>query len=338
MIRAKPRVCGILLVMAVLAAASPAQHETIYMAVLASIGPRYDADGDPRAGLFVSRDGGESWQLRGWRDYIRTFYTEEGSDGTIWSACGNGVLRSTDAGRTWRVTTGWEVTEVLKAKAAETDPSVVFAATAYGIVRSTDGGENWERKTSGLRRPFSSDVCIDRSDWHRVLAATEEGIYLSVDGGDSWREAGLEGEGVRVVMQDPHHEERFWLGTEEKGVFCSTDGGASWQNRSRGLGDLTVYAIALDPGQENRLYVGTFGGGVYMSSDGGESWKERSTGLTDHQVHALVALPSDPNTLFAGTLNDGLFRSRDGGETWHYLTQENSQVWGLSVRHRQRKP
>lgn len=326
------RLCISVLLMALLAGVAPAQNETIYMTVLATIGPRYDVDGKPRAGLFVSTDRGNTWQLRGWRDYIRTFYTEEGSDGVIWSACGNGVLRSTDGGDAWKVTTGWEVTEVLKVKAAEENPSVVFASTAYGIFGSTDGGETWEKKVSGMRRPFSGDVCIDRTNWRRVIAATEEGVYLSEDGGDHWTAVGLAGKGVRVVVQDPHDEKRFWLGTEEDGVFRSTDGGRHWEQRSTGLGDLTVYTIALHPTQEDVLYVGTFGGGVYMSADGGAHWEQRSRGLTDLQVHALVVLPSDPRVLLAGTLNDGLFRSTDGGAMWKYIIQKSSQVWGLSLR------
>jgi photosystem II stability/assembly factor-like uncharacterized protein len=320
------------------AAPGVAQNETIYMAVLASIGPRYDADGEPRAGLFVSKDRGVTWELKGWRDYIRTFYAEEGSDGLIWSACGNGVLRSADGGKSWRVTTGWEVTEVLKVKAAEANPAVVFAATAYGIFRSTDGGENWERKSGGMRPPYSGDICIDRTDWRHLLAATEQGLYKSRDGGDHWSLAGLKGKGVRVVVQDPHDARRFWLGTEENGVFCSRDGGTSWEGRSEGLGDMTVYPIAVHPENENRIYAGTFAGGVFMSTNGGATWEGRSRGLTDPQVHSLVLLPSDPDILFAGTLNDGLFRSTNGGETWHYMTQKNSQVWGLSVRNRNQKP
>ena len=68
----------------------------------------------PVIGLFVSTDAGRTWEHRGWREYIRMFYTEAGPDGVLWSACGNGVLRSKDDGATWRVTTGSDVTEVLR--------------------------------------------------------------------------------------------------------------------------------------------------------------------------------------------------------------------------------
>jgi photosystem II stability/assembly factor-like uncharacterized protein len=311
---------------------SDAQSERVYMAVLSSFQPRVKSDTIPVAGLFVSTDKGVSWQHLGWREYIRTFYSEEGNDGTIWSACGNGVLRSIDAGKTWRVTTGWEVAEVLKVKAAETNPSVVFASTAYGIFRSTDKGGSWEKKVTGLLRPFSGDICIDRTNARHVVAATEEGVYLSEDCGDNWMAAKLSAKGVRVVIQDPHDAKRFWLGTEEDGVFFSTDGGRQWQQRSTELEHRTVYTIAVDLQKQDWIYVGTYGGGVYLSTDGGGRWVQRSRGLTDLQVHSIVLIPSDPRVILAGTLNKGLFRSTDRGETWLHNSHDDSQVWGLSVR------
>jgi len=46
----------------------------------------------------------------------------------------------------------------------------------------------------------------------------------------------------------------------------------------------------------------------------------------------LCVLPSNPNIVFAGTLNGGLYRSVDGGLNWEFNSQEEGQVWGLSVR------
>jgi photosystem II stability/assembly factor-like uncharacterized protein len=309
-----------------------AQGERVYMAVLSSFHPRVKSDTMPAAGLFVSTDKGITWEHLGWREYIRTFYSEEGSDATIWSACGNGVLRSIDSGKTWRVTTNWEVAEALKVKVAETNPSIVFASTAYGIFRSTDKGGSWEKKVNGLLRTFSADICIDRTNERHIVAATEEGVYVSENCGDNWTAARLVGKGVRVVIQDPHDARRFWLGTEEGGVFFSADGGRQWEQRSAGLEHRTVYTIAVDPQRQDWIYVGTYGAGVYLSTDGGGRWEQRSRGLTDLQVHSIVVLPSDRRVVLAGTLNKGLFRSTDGGETWKLNSHDDSQVWGLSVR------
>jgi photosystem II stability/assembly factor-like uncharacterized protein len=328
----RTRVFPVVMLLILLVGVAAAQRETVYMAVLSSFKSVRDPGGDPGFGLFVSTDKGCTWEHRGWRDYIRTFYTEEGRDGTIWSACGNGVLRSTDSGRSWKITTGWEVTEVLKVKAAETDPSLVFASTAYGVFRTTDGGQKWEKKSGGMRHPFSGDVCIDRTDPRRVLAASEEGVFLSEDRGEHWVRKGLEGKGVRVVMQDLHNAKRFWLGSEEDGVFLSVDGGSRWERRSEGLGHFAVYSISLHPHEENWIFIGTYNGGVFRSTNCGLSWEQRSRGLTDLQVHSLLVLPSDPRVILAGTLNRGLFRSSDGADSWQCAGQDSSQVWGLSVQ------
>jgi len=309
-----------------------AQRVTVYMTIVASYRAPQGPPADPAYGLFVSADAGLTWQHRGWREYIRTFYSEAGNDGTIWSACGNGVLRSTDNGIHWKVTTGWEVTEVLKVKAAPSLPSLVFASTAYGVFRSTDRGETWEKKTAGMRRPFSGDVCIDRTDPRRVLAATEEGVYLSENGGETWRQTGAAGKGVRVVVQDPFNASQFWFGTEEDGVYRSTDSGKKWAQRSPGSLHSAVYTIAIHPRRKDCLYLGTYGDGIFVTTDGGRHWEARSNGLSNMHIHALVVLPSAPDVLLAGTLNHGLFRSTDSGGTWQSCFQDSSQVWGLSVR------
>ncbi len=306
--------------------------EEVYMSILSSHKHRIGASDNPLVGLFVSSDQGRSWEHKGWREYIRTFYTEAGADGTIWSACGNGVLRSTDAGASWVITTGWDVTEVLKVKVDPFDPAVVYAATAYGVIKTADKGAHWTKITNGFHWKFSADVCPDRSIRGTLLAASEEGVYRTTDGGGQWNRSGLDGKGIRVIVQDPHNAQVFWVGTEEDGVLRSTDSGLTWTQKSSGLNHRTVYAIAVDPSNSSTIYVGTYGGGVYRTRDGGQNWEQRSKGLEVLDVHSLVVLPSDPRIVLAGTLNGGLYRSTDSGDSWVFYAQEEAQVWGLSVR------
>ena len=312
--------------------AGSAQQHTLYMSILSSHKHRLGAADNPLVGLFVSTNMGDTWTHRGWREYIRIFYSEVGPDGTIWSACGNGALRSTDNGLTWKVTTGWQVTEVLKVRVDPLHARRVYAATAYGVFRSTDLGDTWVEKNSGLRRPFTSDICIDRARTTTLFAATEEGIFKSTDSGDHWALAGLRGLSVRTIVQNPDQSTSFLAGTEDDGVFFSNDGGATWTQKIAGLAHKTVYAIAVDPARPSRILLGTHGGGVYRSTDGGESWVQSSNGLNNPDVHAVVIVPSRTDTVFAGTLNGGLFRSTNGGESWEFNSQEEAQVWGLFIR------
>lgn len=309
-----------------------AQQETVYMAILNSRKHRLGALDNPTVGLFISTDAGATWQHRGWTGYIRTFYTEAGIDGTIWSGCGNGVFRSTDGGKTWRITTGSEVTEVLRVKVSPSDPKTVFAATAYGVFKSTDRGNTWHQKNQGFGKPFVGDLLIDRSNSERIFAATEDGIFLSSNGGNRWGVGGLEGKGIRFLVQDPKNAAKLFAGTEEDGFNRSEDGGRTWRASNTGLNHLTVYVIAIDPSNSSRIYLGTHGGGVYRSDDGGTTWAHSGKGLQNPDVHSLVVIPSNPVIVLAGTLNGGLYRSTDAGETWQFNSQEEAQVWGLSVR------
>ncbi len=309
-----------------------ARQDTLYMSVLNSRKHRLGALDNPTVGLFVSTDAGATWNHRGWTGYIRTFYTEAGSDGVLWSACGNGVLRSSDNGVKWRITTGWEVTEVLKVKVDPSKPSVVYAATAYGVFKTEDSGETWKEDNVGFLKPFVSDVVLDRSATNRLLAASEDGVYMSTNGGKRWQLTSLKGRGVRTLQQHPSEPNTFFAGTEDDGFFFSFDGGTTWRQSNAGLTQLTVYTIACDRSNADMLYIGTHGGGVYRSSDRGRSWKQINQGLDNLVIHALLILRSNPSVVFAATLNGGLFKSTDRGEHWIFNSQDEGQVWRLWAR------
>ncbi len=305
-------------------------QETLYMAVLNSHSHRLNTADNPLVGLFVSTDRGDSWKHLGWREYTRTFYCEAGPDGTLWLACGNGVLRSTDGGASWKVTTGWEITEVLKVRPDPANASIVYAATAYGVFKSSDSGASWQRKGVGFPRRYAADVWVDRSDPRHLLAACEFGVVASADGGEHWGPTGLRGREATFVCQDPRDARLFWAGTQQGGAYRSTDGGVSWRPRAEGLADSTVYTVAIDPRDSRTMYAGTHRAGVYKSVDGGSHWIHCPSPI-DQPVHALVVLPADPRRVYAGTLNGGLFMSTDAGATWRFNCQEGGQVYGLSV-------
>jgi photosystem II stability/assembly factor-like uncharacterized protein len=307
------------------------QEQKLYMSVLSSRAHQWNRNDYPLIGLFTSSDNGGSWQHLGWREYIRMFHSLEGPDGTLWSACGNGVLRSLDGGRTWKVTTGWQITEVTRMAVDANRAEYVYAASAYGPIRSTDRGDSWCFITDGLTGRFCAEVCVDRLNGDHLLLAAESGLYSSADRGEHWHPTALKGKAIRTVVQSPIDGRRFWAGTEEEGVWSSSDCGETWETSNQGLNHATVYTVL--PGGEGRrmMFAGTHGSGVYRSTDEGRTWVQCTGGLKDLDVHALVLTGGPRPLLFAATMGDGLYQSEDLGDTWTFNSQHQAQVWGLTV-------
>ncbi len=156
--------------------------------------------------LYVTRDGGDSWQAAA-------------AEGLPWQA-----------GFCWGA-------PCLTADTA--DPNLIYAATAVGLYHSQDGGENWTllSDTAGA----VSSIGIDPQNNQRLLAHTERyGIALSEDGGQSWQshQEGIqlnEAEYVFAFTFHPQNPQIVFLATVGNQVYGSQDGGQTWQLLMEGM-------------------------------------------------------------------------------------------------------
>ena len=103
-------------------------------------------------GLFFRTDDGK-WKPFGPRVAISGLTVRPGDNSFMLVPSSDGVVRSRDGGKTWRMVTGWEVGDVLSIVYDGVDPQLVYGATAWGPIRSTDGGETWKAALSGLAKP-----------------------------------------------------------------------------------------------------------------------------------------------------------------------------------------
>jgi len=232
---------------------------------------------------------------------------------------GDGIYRSTDAGRTW---THLGLTDGQQIPALAVDPhdsNRLFAAVLghpygpnpeRGIYRSLDGGAHWERVLYKDPDTGGSTVAIDPSRPNTVYAAL-------------WQE--------RLGPWEDNNE----FGGTGGGLFKSTDGGTTWTQLSAGLPkDLTQINIAIAPSMPDRLYaiVGTTeagdyssakGLGVFRSDDAGQSWVR----ITEDPRPALrigggdLAIvrvdPQNPDVVYSASIVT--MKSSDGGKTWQPL-------------------
>ncbi len=179
-----------------------------------------------------------------------------------------GVFVSHDGGTTWQRTEDERIRDVgvLDLAVDPTDAPVVYAAAATGLFKTTDGGETWTPLTGlpeGL--PFRA-VAVNPDDPQHVLAGIEGvGVYVSADGGTTWQEgvAGLESNSsLHDIVFDPTDPRIVYLSDYLSGVYRSTDGGLTWVKLNSGLRNRAAMGLAISA-DGRHLYLATDGEGVY---------------------------------------------------------------------------
>ena len=233
---------------------------------------------------------------------------------------GDGVYKSTDAGRSWKHIGLGDTRHIGKIRIHPGDPDTVFVAALghafgrnqqRGVFRSTDGGENWERALFVSDKAGAVDLSIDVNN-PRIIYATIWEAYRN----------------FHMISS----------GGEDSGIWRSLDGGDTWENISgkKGLPDgiLGKIGIAASPAQSGRVYalIEHEEGGMYRSDDYGDSWRfvARNNDIISrawYYMH-LTPDPQDPDTVYVNNLR--FWKSVDGGKTYSMIGTphgDNHDLW-----------
>jgi photosystem II stability/assembly factor-like uncharacterized protein len=243
----------------------------------------------------------------------------------------NGALCSTDAGKTWRIGTSWDMTEPKDIFVDPNAPDHVYLALPDGIAVSTDRGLTWPRRENGLpeRGKYTQVVKVDRTQAGRALAGCESGLYVTTDAAQSWRRVFSTQKTITDLRQSPH-DPKLWLATtQSNGALISRDGGLSWTQFQKVPSAEALYNIAFDATSPQRFAIGSWTYGVLVTEDGGETWQERNAGLPDEHCVFRVGIDPDDGRLYAAVYKDAVFESRDFGRTWQKSGLEGSTVYNF---------
>ena len=154
--------------------------------------------GGMEGGVYVSRDGGDSWEqataglptgLRGKSDLAvsaadpdRVYALIEAPPDT------GGVYRSDDRGATWRQVTDFQPIlnrpfYYMNLEGHPTDPDILWGM-AEGHWMSTDGGVSWQSR----RTPHGDnhDLWINPDNPDIMIQSNDGGANVSIDGGNNW--------------------------------------------------------------------------------------------------------------------------------------------------------
>ena len=229
---------------------------------------------------------------------------------------GNGVYKSTDAGKSW-IHLGLDETKQIPSILVDPhDPNLVMVAAQgnihlqsdkRGLYRSTDGGKTWT-KTLYVDNQTGIQKIAWAYDNPKVMLATTVRHYNAP--GAAGRGGGGGGAGARAA------------GPTGTRLYKSTDEGLTWKELTdESLPDLagrTCVAVANGTNSRRMFLVGNFG--LYRSDDGGDSWRQMDS--SDRRVAngqggyncGVYVNPANPDVVYV--INTSSYISRDGGKTF----------------------
>lgn len=234
---------------------------------------------------------------------------------------GDGVYKSTDAGRTWAHVGLADTRFIGKIRIDPHNPEIVYVAalghafgpnSERGVFKSTDGGASWRKVLFVSDKAGAVDLSLDETN-PRILYAAIWEAYRSFS--------------------------QLSSGGPESGLWQSSDGGETWTNLSDKPGMPSgikgKIGVAASPAQAGRVWAlveHTTAGGLYRSDDFGAHWEQVSSdpqliSRAWYYMH-VTADPQDPDTVYVNNLN--LWKSTDGGKTFSEIATphgDNHDLW-----------
>jgi len=306
--------------------------------------------------IFKTIDGGQTWfEVWDGGSLVRHIVIDPTNTNIIYAGTGifdrfnaygkfEGVIKSTDGGKTWRnINNGLSNLTINALAMHPENPQILLVGTGRinfahevegdmqgNIARTTDGGETWTVVLSGREINCINSIDFCPSNPNTVYAAgNRNDFYVSTDGGKTWKRKfyGVENQAPGLplgIAIHPYNPQTIYLNNYGGGVFKSTDGGDSWVMSSRGYTGARIYGVVMRPDNANVVYA-TEDMGVFKSTSGGQDWVPICASGGNR---ALAANPINPDELLIGSEGVGtIIRSSDGGKTWRQVLNFYDPDW-----------
>ncbi len=249
------------------------------------------------------------------------------------SSWGNGVYKSMDAGKSWKLMGLGETHHIARVVVHPTNPDIVYVAATgklwgpspeRGVYKTTDGGRSWQQVLKVNDDTGATEIAIDPESPNILYAAmyqrrrtvfgfngSGEGsaLYKSNDSGETW---------TKIV----------------KGMPYDTENAPT--PRPDGLLETGRNAIAVYPKDTNIVYalVEHANGGIYRSNDKGETWTRQSNIDSNPRPMYFSQIRIDPSNdqriWLAGVT---MQYSDDGGKTFsgNFARAPHSDIHGMWI-------
>lgn len=278
-------------------------------------------------GLFLSSDGGETFEGRNGGYQTQQFYANAGNSSGNPDLCIAGMQDNATA--IYKGDPAW--TRVLGgdglcAAIRPGNDNIMYGSYQYlAINRSTDGGASWQgigsqiNEEAAFNGPF--ELAPSNPD---IMYAGAKSLWRSTNAGQNWTKVTQvvdEGNFIITIAVNPVNTNQLYFSTapnitSQARVFKYVSGSAP--QLMTGLPNRYCMDINWHPTNPETAYA-VFGGfntqHVWRTVNGGQTWEAIDNGLPDVPVNTMAIDPGNPEILYIG--NDlGVWISQNGGESW----------------------
>jgi len=310
----------------------------------------------PDSALFVSDDGGMTWDKRDksnwmvWRPfYFANLIVDPKNPDRVFKTDG-ALIMSEDAGRSFAVVGGFQGAhgDVHDVWIDPSNTQTVFAGDDGGMWYSYNGGSKWWK---GNNLPVSQfyHVSVDDNDPYRVYGGLQDNSSFV---GESQYPGGI----TNAQWENMYNGDGFWMfqdSADPDYIYAEYQGGEIARinrrtHEARNIKPRPNYKeklrfnwntpIALSPNEKGTIYIGAQF--LFRSRDHGQTWERISQDLTTNDpekqkqeqsggvtvdnssaemhttIYSISESPKDKSLIWVGTDDGNLQLTRDGGKTW----------------------
>lgn len=330
--------------------------------------------GSSSGGVWRSTNGGNTWVpvSDGHADLsIGVIAFSKSNPSIVYAAMGSdflgtGVLRSDDAGLTWRHVSGSTFSQrgrSLRMAVDPANPNRLWVAQIErhgtgndalppGVLKSEDGGVTWRNMlaaqlTDFLFVPGTAQTLLASIGSGRGNGLTP-GIWKSVDGGANWTLVKPAGvffpiAGYFLLGVAANNPNRYYAfgGTDvaqhDHTFWVSNDAGATWTASAAELPAEYPFWLGTDASDPNSVYIGFRD--AFKSTDGGATFKNVTKSLNEKlefvphlsathiDQHAFAAIPG---TIYFGN-DGGVYKTTDGAQSFTSLSSTLSIIQAYAI-------
>jgi photosystem II stability/assembly factor-like uncharacterized protein len=306
--------------------------------------------------VYRSTDGGQNWSLLvAHIGRVESIAFSPVDSNTILVGA-NGIYLSRDGGKTWEERNNGLGNRTFDFGASQVDNSTYYlmdgsrASGDWVIYNSQDQGKTWktsdvddcsyEFDTFGAIHCVKKGNAINSLGWslgsisanpyrHGELYGIQNGeVKISYNSGLEWHKTSGTGNFYDTRFFFSRDQKTIYVASAPSIIMKSTDG-VSWESCGEIPINISSFVsrFAIDPNDDSHVYAATIGEGVYTSRDGCKSWAQVDVSNGNRFVNSVATDSRDSNLVYAGT-DSGAYISTDGGTTWG---QVNDGLLGATV-------